>query len=163
VGPSHNRDVDGVNPDAMQREKRDTRPSKYFLSPYTCLPETTVASKKQYNNNRKTTRNDEISPFNLEKAGIDLNKLLEEVMVTCSRATDEYLSFHNVDPTKVVRGRYVDCMRFLNAREYVSLDCYTKGYTVRVQFWQELVHLLCKTRGLLSFSRGIGWEGLITV
>ncbi|GKA80079.1 phospholipase-like protein [Tanacetum coccineum] len=103
-----------------------------------------IAPKKRANNNRKTTRNDEISPFNLEKAGIYLNKPLEEVMVAGSRATDEYLSFHNVDPTKVVRGRYLDCMRFLNTPEYVFLDCYIKGYTVRVQFWQELVHLLCK-------------------
>ncbi|GJT38169.1 phospholipase-like protein [Tanacetum coccineum] len=44
----------------------------------------------------------------------------------------------------VVRGQYVDCMTFLNAPEYVYLDCYIKGYTVGVQFWQELVPLLCK-------------------
>ncbi|GKD07145.1 hypothetical protein Tco_1186830 [Tanacetum coccineum] len=143
--PSHNRDVVGVNLDAMQREKRDTHPSKYFLSPYTCLPKTTVAPKKRANNNRKTTRNDEILAFDLGKAGIDLNEPLEEeVMVTGSCATDEYLSFHNVDPTKVKRGRYVDCMRFLNAPEYVYLDCYIKGYTDGLQFWQELVPLLCK-------------------
>ncbi|GJU35745.1 hypothetical protein Tco_1184099 [Tanacetum coccineum] len=90
-------------------------------------------------------RNDEISPFDLANAGIDLNQPLEEeVMVTGSCATDEYLSFYNVDPAKVERGRYVDCMRFLNAPEYVYLDCYIKGYTVGVQFWQELVPLLCK-------------------
>ncbi|GKD55400.1 phospholipase-like protein [Tanacetum coccineum] len=70
--------------------------------------------------------------------------LEEEVMLTSSCATDEYLSFYNVDPTKVVRGRYVDCMTFFNAPESVFWDCYIKGYTVGVQFWQELVPLLCK-------------------
>ncbi|GJV13288.1 phospholipase-like protein [Tanacetum coccineum] len=139
AGPSHSRDVFGV------RAKRDTRPSKYFLSPYRPLPETTIAPTKRVNNNRKTMRNDEISPFDLANAGIDLNQPLEEeVMVTGSCATDEYLSFYNVDPAKVVRGQYVDCMTFLNAPEYVYLDCYIKGYTVGVQFWQELVPLLCK-------------------
>ncbi|GJZ50861.1 transposase, MuDR, MULE transposase domain protein [Tanacetum coccineum] len=143
AGPSHSRDVFGV--DAMQRAKRDTRPSKYFLSPYRPLPETTIAPTKRVNNNRKTTRNDEISPFDPANAGIDLNQPLEEeVMVTSSCATDECLSFYNVDPAKVVRGQYVDCMTFLNAPEYVYLDCYMKGYTVGVQFWQELVPLLCK-------------------
>ncbi|GKF12848.1 hypothetical protein Tco_0050774, partial [Tanacetum coccineum] len=99
AGPSHSRDVFGV--DAMQRAKRDTRPSKYFLSPYRPLPETTIAPTKRVNNNRKTMRNDEIPPFDLANAGIDLNQpLKEEVMVTGSCATDEYLSFYNVDPAK---------------------------------------------------------------
>ncbi|GJY95554.1 hypothetical protein Tco_0511915 [Tanacetum coccineum] len=143
VGPSHNRDVFGV--DAMQRAKRDTRPSKYFLSPYRPFPETTIAPTKRVNNNRKTMRNDEISPFDLGNAGIDLNQPLEEeVMVIGSCTTDEYLSFYNEDPTKVVRGRYVDCMTFLNTPKYVYLDCYIKGYTFGAQFWQELVPLLCK-------------------
>ncbi|GJY03605.1 hypothetical protein Tco_0369545 [Tanacetum coccineum] len=94
-----------ICPDAMLGGKRDTRPSKYLLSPNTCLPETTVAPKKRANNNRKTTRNDKISAFDLGKAGIDLNEPVKDsVMVTGSRATDEYLSFHNVDPTKVKRG-----------------------------------------------------------
>nr|GEY67608.1 hypothetical protein [Tanacetum cinerariifolium] len=101
-------DFSGVqnSEDAMLGGKRDTRLSKYLLSPYTCLPETSVAPKKRdNNNNRKMTRNDEISPFDHGKAGIDLNELLEDsVMVTSSSATDEYLSFHNVDPTKVKRG-----------------------------------------------------------
>ncbi|GKB39489.1 phospholipase-like protein [Tanacetum coccineum] len=99
AGPSHNCDVFRV--DAMQRAKRDTRPSKYFLSPYRPLPETTIAPTKRVNNNRKTMRNNEISPFDLRNAGIVLNQPLEEeVMVTGSCATDEYLSFYNVDPTK---------------------------------------------------------------
>ncbi|GJX72664.1 RNA-directed DNA polymerase, eukaryota [Tanacetum coccineum] len=91
--------------------------------------------------NPKNNEEQQNLPFDLGKAGIDLNEPLEEeVMVTGSRATDEYLSFHNVDPNKVMRGRYVDCMRFLNESEYVYLD----GYTVGLQFWQELDPLLCK-------------------
>ncbi|GKC69955.1 phospholipase-like protein [Tanacetum coccineum] len=98
ASPSH---VGGVNPDAMQRGKREIFPSKYQLSPFTCLPETTVAPKKRANNITNTTRNAIVSPFNLGKAGIDLNS--QELMYLGSRATDDYISLHNVDHTKVVR------------------------------------------------------------
>ncbi|GJX85206.1 phospholipase-like protein [Tanacetum coccineum] len=68
-------------------------------------------------------RNDEISPFDLANAGIDLNQPLEEeVMVTGSCATDEYLSFYNVDPAKVVRGQYVDCMNINAPDMYIGFD-----------------------------------------
>nr|GEX06629.1 hypothetical protein [Tanacetum cinerariifolium] len=100
TGPSHNRDVGKVNPDAMHREKREIRPSKKFQSPFTTLPETTVAPKKGANNIRKMTRNANVSAFDLENTGIDLNAQVEEVMFMGSCATDEYISFHNVDPNK---------------------------------------------------------------
>ncbi|GJV06711.1 phospholipase-like protein [Tanacetum coccineum] len=123
----HHTDVFGV--DAMQRAKRDTRPSKYFLSPYCPLPETTITPTKR-----------------------------KRLWLLVSCATAEYLSFYNVDPAKVVRGQYVDCMTFLNAPEYVYLDFYIKGYTVGVQFWQELVPLLCKG-GYYEHQklREVGW------
>nr|GEU92660.1 phospholipase-like protein [Tanacetum cinerariifolium] len=81
--PSH---VGGVNP----------------LSSFTCLPETTVAPKKRANNIRSMTRNAIVSPFNLRKAGIDLNSQVEELMYLGSRATDDYISLHNVDHTKQI-------------------------------------------------------------
>ncbi|GKB78600.1 phospholipase-like protein [Tanacetum coccineum] len=83
AGPSQNRDVGGVN-----------------RSPFTSLPETTVAPKKLANNIRNTTRKAKVSPFNLRKAGIDLNPHVEELMFMGSRATDEYIPFYNVDPNK---------------------------------------------------------------
>ncbi|GJS79998.1 phospholipase-like protein [Tanacetum coccineum] len=78
------------------------------VSPFTSLPETTVAPKKLANNIRNTTRKAKVSPFNLRKAGIDLNPHVEELMFMGSRATDEYIPFYNVDPNKVVRCDYVD-------------------------------------------------------
>ncbi|GJV08504.1 phospholipase-like protein [Tanacetum coccineum] len=155
VGPSH---VGGINPDAMHRGKREIFPSKYQLTPFTCLPDTTVAPKKQANNIRNTTRNAIVSPFNLGKAGIDLNSQVEELMYLGSRATDDYISLHNMDHTKVVRYKYVDCMRFLESPESVYLDCFIKGFVVEVRFWRELVPYLCK--GAISTGSNldhIGW------
>ncbi|GJT01713.1 hypothetical protein Tco_0822882 [Tanacetum coccineum] len=141
AGPLHNRDVGGVNP-----------------SPFTSLPETTVAPKKQANNIRNTRRNAKVSPFNLGKAGIDLNAQVEEVMFMGSRATDEYISFHNVDPNKVVHADYVNCMTFLGSPEPVFLDCHIKGFLVEEQFWRGLVLLLCKGANYKEHNPNqIGW------
>ncbi|GKC58593.1 hypothetical protein Tco_1086191 [Tanacetum coccineum] len=41
--------------------------------------------------------------FNLGKAGIDLNSLVEDLVYMGSHDTDVYISLHNVDPNKVVR------------------------------------------------------------
>nr|GEY77953.1 phospholipase-like protein [Tanacetum cinerariifolium] len=68
AGPSQNHDAGVVNPDEMPRGKRETFPSKYQLSPFTCMPTTTVAPKKRANNIRNKTRNDKVSAFNLGKA-----------------------------------------------------------------------------------------------
>ncbi|GJX23969.1 hypothetical protein Tco_0228414 [Tanacetum coccineum] len=87
------------------------------------MPTTTVAPKKRANNIRNKTRNDKVSAFNLGKAGIDLNSLVEDLVYMGSRDTDVYISLHNVDPNKVVRKQYVDCMSFLGSSEPVFLDC----------------------------------------
>ncbi|GJU12751.1 hypothetical protein Tco_1135147 [Tanacetum coccineum] len=91
AGPSQNPNVGRVNP----------------LSPFTCMPTTTVAPKKGANNIRNTTRNAKVSPFNLGKASIDLNSPVGELMYMGSRATDDYISLHNVDPNKVVRNKSI--------------------------------------------------------
>ncbi|GKE17915.1 putative reverse transcriptase domain-containing protein [Tanacetum coccineum] len=44
-----------------------------------------------------------------------------------------------------------------------SLDFYTKFYNSRGRAPNRCSSSIGKTRGLLSFTRGIGWEGLITV
>nr|GEV86935.1 hypothetical protein [Tanacetum cinerariifolium] len=143
-GPSQNPDAGGVNPDEMRRGKRETFPNKYQLSPFTCMPITMVAPKKRTNNIRNTTRNAKVSPFNLGKVSIDLNLLVREVMYMGSCATDDYISLHNVDPNKVVRNKYVNCMRFLESPKLVFLDCFIKGFVVEVQFWRDLVPYVCK-------------------
>nr|GEZ81562.1 F-box domain-containing protein [Tanacetum cinerariifolium] len=83
-------------------------PSKYQLSPFTCMPTTTVAPRKRSNNIRNLTRNDKVLAFNLGKAGIDLNSSVEDLVYMGSRDTDVYISLHNVDPNKIVRKQYVD-------------------------------------------------------
>nr|GEZ47401.1 hypothetical protein [Tanacetum cinerariifolium] len=140
AGQSQNPDVGGVNSDEMRRGKRKTFPSKYQLSPFTCMPTTTVAPKKRANNIRNTTRNAKVSPFNLGKASIDLNSPVGELMYMGSCATDDYISLHNVDPNKVVRNKYVNCMRFLESPESVFLDCFIKGFVVEhINCWMELM------------------------
>ncbi|GJY92891.1 phospholipase-like protein, partial [Tanacetum coccineum] len=84
-GPSHNCDVGGV-----------------ILSPYMRLPDTTVAPKKQAGNSRNTTRNAQVSAFNLGKADGDENARVEEVMITEACATENYISFGKVDPNKII-------------------------------------------------------------
>ncbi|GJU33603.1 hypothetical protein Tco_1181957 [Tanacetum coccineum] len=156
--PSQNPDVDRVNPDEMRRGKRETIPSKYQLSPFTCMPTTTVAPNKGAKNIRNTTRNAKVSPFNLGKASIDLNSPVGELMYMGSRATDDYISLHNVDPNKVVRNMYVNCMTFLESPKSVFLDCFIKGFVVEVQFWRDLVPYVCK--GALYTENNIdrfGW------
>ncbi|GKA99703.1 hypothetical protein Tco_0827697 [Tanacetum coccineum] len=151
AGPSQNPDVGGVNPD-------ETRPSKYQLSPFTCMPTTTVAPKKGAHNIRNTTRNAKVSHFNLGKAIIDLNSPMGELMYMGSRATGDYISLHNVDPNKVVRNKYVNCMTFLESPKSVFLDCFIKGFVVEVQFWLDLVPYVCK--GALYTENNIdcfGW------
>ncbi|GJW36796.1 putative transcription factor B3-Domain family protein [Tanacetum coccineum] len=128
----------------MPRGKRETFPSKYQLSPFTCMPTTTVAPKKRANNTRNKTRSDKVSAFNIEKAGIDLNSPVEDLVYMGSHDTDVYISLHNVDPNKVVRNQYVDCMTFLGSPKPVFLDCGIKGFVVEEQFWRDLVPYVCK-------------------
>nr|GEX72326.1 phospholipase-like protein [Tanacetum cinerariifolium] len=83
---------------------------------------------------------------------------VEELMYMGSRASDDYISLHNVDPNKVAQNKYVECMRFLDSPESVFLDCFIKGFIVEVQFWGELVPYLCK--GAISTESNpdhIGW------
>ncbi|GKF68150.1 hypothetical protein Tco_0197829, partial [Tanacetum coccineum] len=61
------------------------------LSPFTCMPTTTVATKKRANNTRNKTRSDKVSAFNIEKAGIDLNSPVEDLV---------YMGSHDTDVTK---------------------------------------------------------------
>nr|GEW43072.1 putative reverse transcriptase domain, reverse transcriptase zinc-binding domain protein [Tanacetum cinerariifolium] len=122
ASPSQNLDVGGVNPDEMNRGKRDF--SKQISAEPIHL----------------------VSPFNLGKVSIDLNSLVGEVMYMGSCATDDYISLHNVDPNKliVVKNKYVNCMRFLESPESVFLDCFIDGFVVEVQFWRDLVPYVCK-------------------
>ncbi|GKE06554.1 phospholipase-like protein [Tanacetum coccineum] len=138
-GPTHNFNVGGVIPDVMHHQKREIRPSKFVQSPYTSMPDTMVAPKKRADTNRNTMTNAKVSSFNLENAAA------KDVLITGSRATDDCISFYNVDPNKVTRENYIDYLTFINSPEPVYLDCHIRGFTVEEQFWRELVPLLCRS------------------
>ncbi|GJW83127.1 phospholipase-like protein, partial [Tanacetum coccineum] len=75
---------------------------------------------------------------------IDLNSpVLKDLVYMGSHDTDGYISLHNVDPNKVVRNQYVDCMTFLGSPKPVFLDCGIKGFVVEEQFWRDLVLYVC--------------------
>ncbi|GJV81024.1 hypothetical protein Tco_1516894 [Tanacetum coccineum] len=85
------------------------------------------------------TRNANVSAFDLGKAVVDDNAQEDEVMITGARATEDYVSFENVDPNKVARDPYVECMTFLFNPQPIFLDCHIKGYRAMESFWRELV------------------------
>nr|GEU82825.1 hypothetical protein [Tanacetum cinerariifolium] len=62
------------------------------------------------------------------KAVCDNNVRDYEVRITGARATEDLITFENVDPNKVVRYHYVDCLTFLSKSEPVFLDCHIKGF-----------------------------------
>ncbi|GKE58178.1 hypothetical protein Tco_1497363, partial [Tanacetum coccineum] len=53
------------------------------------------------------------------------------------------LVYENVDPGKVRRGNYVECMELLLNPYDVYLDCHMMGYMVPNYFWRQLVPHLC--------------------
>ncbi|GJX68209.1 hypothetical protein Tco_0303936 [Tanacetum coccineum] len=112
-GSSHNHDVGGVILDVMNRERRESRPSIFLQSPCMPLPATTVAPKKRVDKSRNKTRNVDVLTFDLGNEVVDDNAVDDEVMIMGARATDDYVLFENVDPNKVKRERYVECMKFL--------------------------------------------------
>ncbi|GKD39907.1 hypothetical protein Tco_1260114 [Tanacetum coccineum] len=73
---------------------------------------TTIAPKKRANKSGSKKGNTNVSAFNLGKVVVDDNAQDYEVMITGARATEDYVSFKNVDP-KVKRESYVKCMTFL--------------------------------------------------
>ncbi|GJZ15806.1 phospholipase-like protein [Tanacetum coccineum] len=101
-GLSDIRDVRGDILNAKYQQKRVVRPSMYVQSPYMNMPDSTVPPKKLPGDN--------------------------EVAITDVVQFDEYLWYTNVDPSKVRRERYEECMTFLNNPEPVYLDYYVKGF-----------------------------------
>ncbi|GKD17469.1 hypothetical protein Tco_1206627 [Tanacetum coccineum] len=136
--PSHNRD------DVMNWERRETRPNIFLQSPFMPLPDTDVAPKKWVDKSRNKTRNAKVSPFDLGKRVVHGNARDDEVMVTWARAIEDYISFENVDHTKVLLEDYVNCMTFLYKPEHVFLDFHIKGFRVMEQFLREQVPLMYK-------------------
>ncbi|GKC52943.1 phospholipase-like protein [Tanacetum coccineum] len=131
------------------------------------LPDTTVAPKKRPDKSKNKAGNGKARAFDLGKADIDDNVGVNDVLIMGTRATDGYICFKNVDPNKVRREKYEECMNFLSNPYPVYLDCHTKGNRAMESFWRELVpdddHNLCNdgTIGWLSDDQMNAWMEIV--
>ncbi|GJS36191.1 phospholipase-like protein [Tanacetum coccineum] len=140
---SHPHDASLLNLNILNRERREHRPSIYRRTPYMDLPPTTVLPKKRGDKTRNKVKNANLSPLNLGNAFAEDNVGGDDVMFLGQHYTGNYLVYDNVDPSKVWRQEYVDCMDFLLDPYDIYLDCYMKGYLVPANFWRQLVPYLC--------------------
>ncbi|GJZ93009.1 phospholipase-like protein [Tanacetum coccineum] len=134
--PSHPHDVGLLNP-----ERSSSR--VYRRTPYMDLPPTTVLPKKRGDKTKNKVKNANVSPLNLGNAFAYDNVGRDDVMFLGECDTGNYLVYENVDPSKVTREDYIDCMEFLLNPYDVYLDCHMMGYLVPYYFWRKLVPHLC--------------------
>ncbi|GKA21275.1 hypothetical protein Tco_0701264 [Tanacetum coccineum] len=128
--PSHPYDSGLFNPNILNQEGREVRPNVYRQTPYMDLPPTTVLPKKHGDKTKNKGKNSNVSPLNLRNAFADDNVGEDEVMLMSERETCNYFVYENVDPSKVRREDYIDCMEFLLNPYDVYLDCHMMGYLV---------------------------------
>ncbi|GKB72318.1 phospholipase-like protein, partial [Tanacetum coccineum] len=152
-------DVDGIfDQNIPNRGKREQFPSKYKLTPFMEQPPTTILPKQRVNKTKNKGKKANLSPLNLGGAFEDDNVEENNVTFLGSQFTGNFLMYENVDPTKVRRGNYVNLPAFLNDPHQIYLDCYMKGYTVPVSFWQQLVpHFCMHDMHRLPHGTPIGW------
>ncbi|GJW26681.1 putative ribonuclease H-like domain-containing protein [Tanacetum coccineum] len=141
--PSHPHDAGLLNPNILNRERREVRASMYRQTPYMDLPPTTVLPKKHDDKTNNKVKNANVSPLNLGNTFADDNVGGDDVMFLGVQYTGKYLVYENVDPSKVMREDYIDCMEFLLNLYDVYLDCHMMGYLVPDYFWRQLVPHLC--------------------
>ncbi|GKC50864.1 hypothetical protein Tco_1073609, partial [Tanacetum coccineum] len=110
---------------------------------YMDLPPTTVLPKKRGDKTNNKVKNANLSPLNLENAFADDNVRGDDVMFLGEHDIGNCLVYENVDPSKVRREDYIDCMKFLLNPYDVYLDCHMIGYMVPDYFWRQLVPHLC--------------------
>ncbi|GJS35352.1 hypothetical protein Tco_0533734 [Tanacetum coccineum] len=127
----------------LNRGKREQRPSYYKQSPYMEQPHTAILPKQRGNKKKNNVTKANLSPLNLGNVFADENVGGDDVVFLGGRFTGNYLVYENVDPQKVRREHYITLQEFLNIPRSVYLDCYMKGYSVPVTFWQQLVPHLC--------------------
>ncbi|GKD20095.1 phospholipase-like protein [Tanacetum coccineum] len=130
-----------------------------------------VQATPSYGHYMNKGTNVNVSRFNLGKAIVDDNVDAEEVMITGVCQTDDYIVYENVDPSKVTREPYTQCMQFMLDPYLVYLDCHIMGYSVLELFWRELVpnlymggyHELSdpNTKGWLSVEQMNAWIELL--
>nr|GEV61274.1 phospholipase-like protein [Tanacetum cinerariifolium] len=144
-----------------EREKcmnKEVRPSMYRRTPYMDLPPTTVLPKKRSDKTKNKVKNANVSPLNLGNAFVDENVGGGDVMFLGEHDTGNYLVYENIDPSKVMREDYIDCMEFLLNPYDVYLDCHMMGYMVPDYFWRQLVpHLSMADSHTLEWPNQEGW------
>ncbi|GJV80435.1 phospholipase-like protein [Tanacetum coccineum] len=118
---------------------REVRPSMYRRTLYMDFPPTTVLPKKHGDKTKNKVKNANVSPLNLGNAFANENVGGDDVMFLGEHDTGNYLVYENVDPSKVKREDYIDCMEFLLNPYDVYLDCHMMGYMVLDYFWRQLV------------------------
>ncbi|GJS07156.1 transposase, MuDR, MULE transposase domain protein [Tanacetum coccineum] len=92
---------------------------------------------------KNKVKNANVSPLNLGNAFADDNVGGDDVMFLGEHDIGNYLVYENVDPSKVMREDYIDCMEFLLNPYDVYLDCHMMSYMVPDYFWRQLVPHLC--------------------
>lgn len=80
----------------MNRGKRDVRPGPWQKEPYGPLPDTTIVHKRRGGRKKRMAQPNAIPLPDFDDA--DDN----EVLVTHSEFTGNFISFYNVDPNKVI-------------------------------------------------------------
>ncbi|GJZ16686.1 hypothetical protein Tco_0552809 [Tanacetum coccineum] len=130
---SHPDDVGFLEPNILNRGRREQRPNIYLRTPFMKLPPTTVLPKKRGDRAKNKVKNANLSPLNLGNVFANDNVGDDDVMFLGGRFTGNYLCYDNVDRNKVTRGRYIVCMEFLSLDPHdIYLDCYMRGYSVTV-------------------------------
>ncbi|GKB97817.1 hypothetical protein Tco_0983954 [Tanacetum coccineum] len=99
--PSHPHDAGLLNPNILNRERREVRASMYRRTPYMDLPPTIVLPKKHGDKTKNKVKNANVSPLNLGNAFADDNVGGDDVMFLGEQYTGNYLVYENVDPSKV--------------------------------------------------------------
>ncbi|GJW96159.1 phospholipase-like protein [Tanacetum coccineum] len=112
-------------------------------SPYMDLPPTTVLPKKRGGKSKNKGKKANVSPFNLGNAFNDEDLEGDDVIITGEQDTCIYFTYENVDPNKVTRDEYIDCMNFILTPYDVYLHCHTMGYKVPSFSWRQLLPHLC--------------------
>ncbi|GKC15337.1 hypothetical protein Tco_1012119 [Tanacetum coccineum] len=127
----------------LNRARREVYPSMYRWTPYMDLPPTTVVPKKRGDKTKNKVKNANVSPLNLGNAFANDNVGGDDFMFLGEHDTGNCLVYENMDPSKVRREDYIDCMEFLLNPYNVYLDCHMMGYIVPDYFWRQLVPHLC--------------------
>nr|GEU38687.1 transposase, MuDR, MULE transposase domain protein [Tanacetum cinerariifolium] len=129
--PSYSHDVGLVNPNILNQDKKEPRPSMYRRSPYMDLPPTTVLPKKRADKTKNKGKNANVSPLNLGNAFVDDKVGVDDVMFMGERQTDNYFMYENVDPNKVRREDYIEGTKFLIHPYPIYLDYHNRLFSSR--------------------------------